>query len=103
MLGAPGNGALRPSDLLAVLHLNAVTPETRLRNVTVGSSAVMLGMWGMDQWGTQSGSWIFINTELQWAPSELVASTASNDRCGVPACLLLWTWPFHTASHKAPL
>ncbi len=84
-LGAPGAGALRPSDLLAVLHLNNVTPALRLRNATVGSSSAMLGMWGMDESGTQSGSWVFINTELQWAPSELTAATASADRYGAAA------------------
>ncbi|KAG2453166.1 hypothetical protein HYH02_002490 [Chlamydomonas schloesseri] len=79
MLGAPGAGALRPSDLLAVLHLTDVTPALRLRNVTVGSSGAMLGMWGMDESGTQSGSWVFINTEVQWAPSESSTAAAGTD------------------------
>ncbi|KAG2437335.1 hypothetical protein HXX76_005992 [Chlamydomonas incerta] len=79
MLGTPGAGALRPSDLLAVLHLTDITPEIRLRNATVGTSGALLGMWGMNESVTQSGSWVFINAELQWAPSELAASPASSD------------------------
>lgn len=66
---------LRPSDLLAVLHLSHLTPLLRAHNATLlGTSGITLGFWTVTMDSTESGTWVFTQTDIVW--SEAYSTTA---------------------------
>ncbi|GLC56027.1 hypothetical protein PLESTB_001056700 [Pleodorina starrii] len=70
-------GAFRPTDLLAVLHLNHMTPQIRARNASLRSDerGVSLGFWRMLQ-SQLTGLWVFTDTEITWAPAAAAAAAS---------------------------